>query len=432
MKKTNLLAGVLFGIATYGQVGINTTTPVVTLDVSAKTTDGTASEGFKLPNVTGNALHAADTAGLYGVNHNATLVYVTEAPDPVNRVGQVEGMDEPGFYYYNAGINRWLKVIVGTSDAAYIGQLQCSSASNFGLLTNGVAASGVNTTVPYTGGNGAGYSAQVINSTGVTGLIALLSSGSLAVGNGFLNFTITGTPASAGTANFEVTIGGETCSFMRTVAAPAVYPTSVDVLVNGVLRKIGTYNLGADTSLDPTIPVKGINGNYYQWGRTLPIANADTQTGAISGFSTAQIGNKAWNSGTEASPVKTANDPCPAGFRVPTRTEWKGFLLNSSSVSSLGTWSTSGTNGAANFGAAKVFINNGNTVVFPISGMRYGYSSGSLQARGFIGHYWSNIADAPVAGVNQGAFTFRLESTNVLPEHKFYVPTGFPIRCINQ
>ncbi|PQB07569.1 hypothetical protein BST83_10660 [Polaribacter filamentus] len=28
-----------------------------------------------------------------------------------------------------------------------------------------------------------------------------------------------------------------------------------------------SHNLGADTSLDPHTPVKGLNGDYYQWGK---------------------------------------------------------------------------------------------------------------------------------------------------------------------
>ena len=71
-------------------------------------------------------------------------------------------------------------------------------------------------------------------------------------------------------------------------------------------------------------------------------------------------------------------------------------------------------------------------MVFPIAGQRYGYASGALSGRGFIGYYWSNIADAPAVGVNQAAFLFRIENTIVLPETKYYVPSGFPIRCINQ
>jgi len=43
--------------------------------------------------------------------------------------------------------------------------------------------------------------------------------------------------------------------------------------------------------------------------------------------------NLLWNSGTETTPVKTVNDPCPAGWRVPTKTELKSL---ENSVSEIG------------------------------------------------------------------------------------------------
>jgi hypothetical protein len=82
---------------------------------------------------------------------------------------------------------------------------------------HGVAASGVNSVVPYTGGNAGPHSGQTVNSTGVTGLTATLVAGNFADGSGNLTYTITGTPASSGTATFALNIGGQTCNLTRTV-----------------------------------------------------------------------------------------------------------------------------------------------------------------------------------------------------------------------
>jgi hypothetical protein len=69
-------------------------------------------------------------------------------------------------------------------------------------------------TLPYTGGNGFAYSTGLpIVSTGVTGLTATLQAGTLANGSGDLLFIISGTPVSAGTANFSINFGGYSCSF---------------------------------------------------------------------------------------------------------------------------------------------------------------------------------------------------------------------------
>lgn len=74
-------------------------------------------------------------------------------------------------------------------------------------------------TLPYTGGNGASYSeGEVIASTGVTGLTATLSAGTLAKGDGNIVYTITGIPATGGTALFAISFGGQNCSLSLPVA----------------------------------------------------------------------------------------------------------------------------------------------------------------------------------------------------------------------
>jgi hypothetical protein len=97
--------------------------------------------------------------------------------------------------------------------------LDCDNATHLGVLnTSFVNPAGVTTQVPYSGGNGNTYAQVTSNSTGVTGLTATLPQGSLANGSGNLTFTITGTPSGAGTANFNITIGGQSCTFSREVA----------------------------------------------------------------------------------------------------------------------------------------------------------------------------------------------------------------------
>ncbi len=97
--------------------------------------------------------------------------------------------------------------------SAALTTLNCVGATTIGTLTNGTAASGVSTAISYTGGNAGTYGAQTITSTGVVGLTANLSAGTLANGSGSLTYTITGTPTSSGTASFAISLGGQICTF---------------------------------------------------------------------------------------------------------------------------------------------------------------------------------------------------------------------------
>jgi uncharacterized protein (TIGR02145 family) len=109
--------------------------------------------------------------------------------------------------------------------------LDCSNTTHVGNLANGVAASGVSTSIPYTGGNGGVQYGTSAASTGVTGLTATLAASTIANGSGNLVFNITGTPSSEGTASFTFTVAGQTCTFTRTVAS-IIIPSTITLAQN--------------------------------------------------------------------------------------------------------------------------------------------------------------------------------------------------------
>ncbi|MDR6544772.1 hypothetical protein J2810_000812 [Chryseobacterium rhizosphaerae] len=80
-------------------------------------------------------------------------------------------------------------------------------------------------TIPYTGGDGSAYAAQSVQANGLT---ATLPAGTFAVGNGSLQYNITGTPVSTPSAVFNITVNGSTCSGLSLTVnsgTPVIPPT---------------------------------------------------------------------------------------------------------------------------------------------------------------------------------------------------------------
>lgn len=175
------------------------------------------------------------------------------------------------------------------------------------------------------------------------------------------------------------------------------------------------YNLG-DNRTDPnTGPFD--QSNFYQFGRNTVVATGYTQTAGISGWNTTIAADNAWNSGTEAAPVKTGNDACPQNYRIPTRTELQS-LLDGTTKTEIGTFNDSPTN----FSAAKVYTSNRNSSVkltFPAIGARNA-AAGRVNNRGISPHVWTSTASDASNAYANGRNAIVIHPKN----------TGNPIRCI--
>lgn len=162
-----------------------------------------------------------------------------------------------------------------TGGVGSIFSLNCNSATNNGTLTAGTAASGVSSSVPYTGGNGGSYNGQTVTSTGVTGLTASLSAGQFANGSGSLAYYITGTPNGTGTASFALDIGGQQCTINTDVVNPI---GSLDC--NGATQ-IGTFISYIPSNGSLTVPYTDGTGVSYN-GQTVTSTGVTGLTATLS------------------------------------------------------------------------------------------------------------------------------------------------------
>jgi uncharacterized protein (TIGR02145 family) len=306
---------------------------------------------------------------------------------------------------------------------ASINALTCASATNSGTLTSGTAANGVSSAVPYTGGNGGTHNGQTVASTGVTGLTATLAAGTFASGSGSLTYTISGAPASNGTAGFALSIGGQTCILSLTVnAGPSgQYPVGsvfcngpsaiVDVTSPATGKIWMDRNLGATQAATSSTDANSY-GDLYQWGRRSDGHQCRTSptTGTLSGvdqpthgnFILAQNSPYDWRSPQNVNlwqGVNGVNNPCPSGYRLPTNAELNAELSSWSSNNIIGAFAS--------------------PLKLPVAG----YRVASFSTLNPGGVYWSST----VNGVGARSLNFHSSIADMLSNYR---ADGCSVRCI--
>lgn len=88
------------------RIGINTTTPQTTLDVTAPN-DNTHIAGIQAPRLTRAELTAKGDS-LYGADQKGTLIYITDVSGG-NATGQRVVVTEPGYYYFDGSL--WQRAV---------------------------------------------------------------------------------------------------------------------------------------------------------------------------------------------------------------------------------------------------------------------------------------------------------------------------------
>jgi uncharacterized protein (TIGR02145 family) len=379
--KMTLLILVLLALSLRGfsQIGIGTITPNASaaLDITSTTS------GLLPPRMTEAQRNVISTPA------TGLIVYCTNC----GANGELE--------LFNG--SAWVNVAGGAAEAG----LTVADAPAIGTVTSSSGQAVVPFTAPASNGGSAITSYTATSSPGgVTGILSQSGSGSITV-TGLTN----GTPYT-----FTVTAtNGIGTSLASTVSnSVTLLPTVVVNTSATTTLTFMAHNLGADNSLNQDTPVQGIHGNYYQWGRSTVVADSSTSSAAIGGWNSTTASNGAWADGS-----KTANDPCPTGYRVPTNAQWS--LVESYNAQTI---TGSFSNSATNFGAARHFGAGENKLTLPAAGSR-GRSTGALIYRGSTGLYWSSTEDGTDANYlyfnSSGAFTDYYSRT-----------VGFSVRCVSE
>jgi len=173
-------------------------------------------------------------------------------------------------------------------------------------------------------------------------------------------------------------------------------------------------NLGA-TQVATSSTDANSYGHLYQWGRgtdghqirtsgtTTTLSSSDTP--GHGNFILAPNSPYDWRSPQNTNlwqGVSGVNNPCPAGYRLPTEAEWNAELLS---------WSTNNAAGAF-----------ASPLKLPVAGSRY-FSSGSLFDVGTYGYYWSSTVSSTFSrNLVFGSGNASMSS--------LYRAFGYSVRCL--
>jgi uncharacterized protein (TIGR02145 family) len=300
--------------------------------------------------------------------------------------------------------------------------LDCAGATFNGTLLHNQAVSTAYFVISYSGGAGAAYTAETVNSTGVTGLTARLAAGVFSSETCQLIYNVSGTPASSGTASFAISPGGASCTLSATVSATYASglvfcggtQTYISDVTNPSTGKIWMdRNLGASQVATSSTDASAY-GDLYQWGRSADGHQCRSSSTTSTKSSSAQpnhsdfiIGHDYWLNPNDNNLWQGTsggvNSPCPAGYRLPTDAE-----LDAERTS----WGSNDKAGAF-----------GSPLKWTVGGYRNSYGFGNLVDVGNNGYYWTSYSTS-----NNWAKELQVTSASTMGNQR--KAFGHSVRCI--
>jgi len=176
-------------------------------------------------------------------------------------------------------------------------------------------------------------------------------------------------------------------------------PTPTDgVVINGITwatRNVDAPGTFADNPQDA--------GMFFQWNRR----QGWSATGEVTDWDSSLPEGTEW---------ENENDPCPAGWRVPTIEELQS--LYNAGHTWIANWNDTDING-------RVFGTYPNQIFLPAVGFRYRVD-GSLHLVGAYGNYWSSTK----GDISEFAWDLHFNSGRVNANGHWWRTNGLSVRCV--
>jgi uncharacterized protein (TIGR02145 family) len=277
-------------------------------------------------------------------------------------------------------------------------------APSIGKATAGDTEATVTFTSPASDGGSAITTYTVTSSTGgitATGASSPITITGLTNGTAY-TFTVTATNS----------VGTGAASGLSNSVTPATVSSSPQTVTSSTGRVWMDRNLGASQVATSSTDADAY-GDLYQWGRGTDGHQSRTSTTTAIQATTDSPGHGDFitNADSWRNPdnlnlwqgVAGGNNPCPSGFRVPTRAEF---------VAEIATWDTQDAAGAIS-----------SSLKFPLVGIRNNKNA-LISNEGTTGLYWvSDIVGAKANGIN-------IESAAIVEKSALARSFGRAVRCI--